>query len=370
MAEIDVFWHDDALLHETGEGVFEHPPSPLIEVPELHPENDVRIRNIRSALRNGPIAPRLAWRDGRRATVEELEMLHDPAYVEEVRRFAESGGGVLAWSTVVSPGSWNASLAAAGTALRACEAVLDGECRISYALVRPPGHHAQPAQTDGYCLFGNTALAAELATRRGCKRVAVLDWDVHHGNGTQECFYRRADVLAVSLHMPHGSWSDAHPQTGSPLEAGLGDGTGFNVNVEMPYGSGDLAHVAAMERIVEPVVDLFAPDLIIVAAGQDANQFDPNGRQCVTMGGFRQLGAIARRLADRHCEGRMVIVQEGGYARSYSGLCMHATLEGVLGVQDGLLADPMGYLPDDPGRADASIAAARGSLARYWSLSR
>jgi acetoin utilization deacetylase AcuC-like enzyme len=368
MSEITVFWHEDALLHDTGEGVFEHPPSPLIEVSELHPENDVRIRNIRSALRHGPIAPRLDWRDGRHATVDELEMLHEPAYVSQVREFCEAGGGVVAWSTVVVPGSWQASLAAAGTALAACQAVIDGECPISYALVRPPGHHAQPAMTDGYCLFSNTALAAELAIRRGCERVAIIDWDVHHGNGTQECFYRRPDVLTVSLHMPHGAWSDAHPQTGSPLEAGLGGGTGFNLNVEMPYGSGDLAHQAAMERVVEPVVDLFRPDLLLVAAGQDANQFDPNGRQAVTMGGFRTLGAIARRIADRHCGGRMVLVQEGGYARSYSALCMHATLEGVLGVTAGLLADPMAFLPDDTTRADRSIEAARGSMKRYWPL--
>jgi acetoin utilization deacetylase AcuC-like enzyme len=112
----------------------------------------------------------------------------------------------------------------AGTAIAAVEAVLDGDCLRSYALVRPPGHHAQPARTDGYCMFSNTALAAETALRRGVERVAIIDWDVHHGNGTQECFYDRGDVLSCSLHMPHGSWGPAHPQTGSTLEAGIGDG--------------------------------------------------------------------------------------------------------------------------------------------------
>src|SRR5439155_24479482 len=172
-----------------------------------------------------------------------------------------------------------------------------------------------------------------------------------------ECFYRRRDVLSVSLHMPHGAWSDSHPQTGSPLEAGLGEGMGFNLNVELPYGSGDAAYAAALERVAVPVIDRFAPELLVVAAGQDANQFDPNGRQCVSMVGFRRMGEIARRIADNHCDGRMVLVQEGGYARSYSALCMHATLEGVLGTGP-LLEDPMAYLPDDPSRADASIAAA------------
>src|SRR4051812_36202521 len=158
---LHVFWHDDALAHDTGSGVFEHVPSPLIEVSELHPENDVRIRNIRSCLREGPISERLTWVDGRHATVDELEMLHDPAYIEQVREYCEAGGGVIAWSTTVSRGSWPAALSSAGTGIAAVDRVLDGTCDASYALVRPPGHHAQPAMTDGYCLFSNTALAAE-----------------------------------------------------------------------------------------------------------------------------------------------------------------------------------------------------------------
>ena len=190
---------------------------------------------------------------------------------------------------------------------------------------------------------------------------------MHHGNGTQECFYDRADVLAISLHMPHGSWSEAHPQTGSHLEAGIGAGAGRNVNVELPYGSGDAAYLAAMEQVVAPVVDAFHPDLVMVAAGQDASQFDPNGRQCVSMAGFRGMGAIARSLADRHSDGRLVLVQEGGYGRSYSGLCMHATLEGVLGT-GALLDDPMAFLPDDADRADAAIAAVRSAIAPHWDI--
>jgi len=146
---IQVFWHDDALLHDTGSGVFDHPASPLFEVPELHPENDVRVRNIRSCLRDGPIAPHLTWRDGRHATMAELELLHDPSYVQQVRAFCEAGGGQIVWSTVVVPGSWPAALSSAGTAIAAAEAVLQGPPAIAYALVRPPGHHAQPAQTDG-----------------------------------------------------------------------------------------------------------------------------------------------------------------------------------------------------------------------------
>jgi acetoin utilization deacetylase AcuC-like enzyme len=364
---VHVFWHDDALLHDTGSGVFEQPPSPLLAEPELHPENAVRVLNMKAILERGPLAEHVRWREGRHADPKELGLVHDPAYVESIRRFCADGGGILTWSTPVSQRSWEAALAAAGTTLAATEAVLAGEAAVAYALVRPPGHHAQPAQADGYCLFSNVALAAEHARRSGVERVAVLDWDVHHGNGTQECFYDRSDVLTVSLHMRHGSWGPAHPQTGAPDEVGRGPGEGFNVNVELPPGAGDRAYLRALEDIVVPIIDGFGPQLLLVACGQDANQFDPNGRQCVTMEGFRQLGRAVRELAARHCEGRIVLAQEGGYARSYSAFCLHGTLAGVLGVEPGL-DDPCAYLPDNPAHADRELAAVRSALSAYWPL--
>jgi len=364
---MDVFWHDDALRHDTGSGVFEQPPSPLLDEPELHPENGVRLRNMKAMLERGPLAGSIRWREGRHASEEELALVHEPAYVDSVRQFCAGGGGLLTWSTPVVEESWPAALAAAGTTLAATKAVLSGESGIAYALVRPPGHHAQPAQADGYCLFSNVALAAELSRRDGVTRVAVLDWDVHHGNGTQECFYDCDDVLTVSFHMRHGAWSDAHPQTGAPDEVGRGTGAGFNVNVELPPGTGDGGYLRAFEEVVAPIVDAFAPELVLVACGQDANQFDPGGRQCVTMDGFRRLGAATRELAERHAGGRIVLAQEGGYARSYSAFCLHATLAGILGEEQGL-EDPCAYMPDDPGHADRAIADVRAALAEYWDL--
>jgi acetoin utilization deacetylase AcuC-like enzyme len=364
---LDVFWHDDVLLHDTGRGVFERPATPLLDEQEPHPENAGRIRNMKAILERGPLRTLVRFRDGRRATPDELELVHQASYLDSIRRLCEQGGGLLTATTPVSRHSFDAARAAAGTALAALEAVLTRECLDAYALVRPPGHHAQPAQADGYCLLSNVALAAELARRRGVGRVAILDWDVHHGNGTQECFYQRADVLTVSVHMRHGAWGDSHPQTGAPDEVGAGPGAGFNVNVELPPGTGDCGYARAMEEVAMPIVDAFGPQLILVAAGQDASQFDPNGRQCVTMAGFRALGASARALADRHCSGRLVLVQEGGYAPSYAAFCLHATLEGVLGLEPSL-EDPCAYLPDDPNRGREEIAAARAALAPYWDL--
>ena len=362
--ELAVFWHDDALRHDTGSGVFEHAPSPLIAESELHPENALRVRNMQSILERGPLHEHLLFRGGRHAEADELALVHDEDYVESIRAFCAAGGGLLTWSTPVVGASWDAARAAAGTALAAAGAVLDGGPSLAYALVRPPGHHAQPRQADGYCLFNNVALAAELARRRGVERVAVLDWDVHHGNGTQEVFYGRADVLTVSLHMRHGAWGPSHPQTGAPDAVGTGAGEGANVNVELPLGAGDRGYLEAMDEVVVPIVDAFRPGLLLVAVGQDANQFDPNGRQSVSMEGFRRLGAAARSLADRHCDGRLVLVQEGGYARTYSAFCLHATLEGVLGVEPSL-EDPCAYLPDTV-VVDDALAAVRSALGRYW----
>jgi acetoin utilization deacetylase AcuC-like enzyme len=364
---LDVFWHDDVLAHDTGSGVFEHPPSPLMAEEELHPENAVRLRNMKAILERGPLADHIRWRGGRHAERHELELLHHGPYIDSVRECCEAGGGLLTSSTPVSPGSWPAALAAAGSTLAAAEAVLDGETTAAFALVRPPGHHAQPAQADGYCLFNNVALAAELARRRGVDRVAVLDWDVHHGNGTQECFWERSDVLTVSFHMRHGAWGPSHPQTGAPGELGAGDGTGFNVNIELPPGTGDGGYAKAFEEIAAPIAHRFEPELLLIACGQDANQFDPNGRQCLSMEGFRRLGASAREVAERHCGGRIVLAQEGGYARSYSAFCLHATLAGALGLETAL-DDPCAYMPDDPEHPGREIALVRAALDPYWAL--
>jgi acetoin utilization deacetylase AcuC-like enzyme len=187
------------------------------------------------------------------------------------------------------------------------------------------------------------------------KRACVIDWDVHHGNGTQEGFYADPDVLTVSMHMDHGAWGPSHTQTGGADEAGTGAGRGANLNVPLPCGRGDAAYARAFDEIVAPAVRAFAPELIVIACGQDANQFDPNGRQLVTMAGFRALGERARALADDLTGGKLVLVQEGGYAVSYAALCLNATLEGVLGTGE-TIADPIGFMPEATDDLDAVIA--------------
>ena len=365
--EIDVFWDARVLDHDTGFGFWEAAASELLDEDERHPENAVRIRNMKSVLERGPVAGRVRWRAGRPATEEELTRVHDPAYVHAIRELCASGGGRLTSTTLVSGGSWEPLLAAAGTCLAAADAVLDGAATTAYALVRPPGHHAQPAQADGYCAFSHAALAAQRARDRGVERVAVVDWDVHHGNGTQECFYGRADVLTCSIHMAHGAWGPSHPQTGAPDELGAGPGLGHNVNVELPVGAGDRAYADALEKVIAPVLRAYRPGMIIAASGQDAATFDPNGRHNVTMAGFHRVGTLLGALARELTDGRLILTQEGGYARSYAAYCLHATVEGLLGLPASL-PDPIAYVPDDLTRGDAAIAAVRAALAPHWAL--
>ncbi|KAG5566488.1 hypothetical protein RHGRI_002146 [Rhododendron griersonianum] len=359
---IHVFWHDGMMAHDAGTGVFDSGIDPgFLDVLEKHPENSDRVRNMLSILKRGPISPYISWHSGRPALIPELLTFHTSGYVNELVEADRNGGKMICAGTFLNPGSWDAALLAAGTALSAMKHILDGLGNIAYALVRPPGHHAQPTQADGYCFINNAGLAVQLALDSGCKKVVVIDIDVHYGNGTAEGFYRSDKVLTVSLHMNHSSWGPSHPQSGSVDELGDGDGFGYNLNVPLPNGTGDRGYEFALTELVVPAVEKFQPDMIVLVVGQDSSAFDPNGRQCLTMEGYREIGRKVRSLADKHSNGRLLIVQEGGYHVTYSAYCLHATLEGVLDLPHPLLSDPIAYYPDD----EAFSIEVIGSIKRY-----
>jgi len=265
--------------------------------------------------------------------------------------------GSDAWT---GPGSRAATLLAAGGVIAAVAAVLDGEVDNALALVRPPGHHAETDASMGFCLFNNTAIAARWAQRsHGVERVAVLDWDVHHGNGTEEIFLADASVLTVSLHQ--AGLYPAH--TGRVGERGAG---GANVNVPLPPGTGDHGYQEAFERVVEPALRRFAPDLILIGAGQDAAASDPLGRMSVTAPGFRLLADRAVALAGELCGGRLVAALEGGYSLEHLPLANLAILEGLMGVPPTFAEDPVGCdVPtalSEPARAAVAAAAQAAGL--------
>ncbi|NMM43738.1 hypothetical protein HH303_04565 [Rhodospirillaceae bacterium KN72] len=341
---LSVFWHPAVLDHDTGSGVLEAAAMPDLGIYEPHPESAERVRNIKTVLENGPLSSRIDWHDGRLADRAELERFHAADYLDRLQALDATGARVTG-TTVFGKGSWTPVLAAAGTTLAAMDHVRAGK-GPAYSLVRPPGHHASRTTTDGYCFVNNIGVAVEAAIASGLKRVAVVDWDVHHGNGTQTGFYDRGDVLTISLHMDHGAWEgDAHPETGQPDEDGVGLGKGYNVNIPLPLGYGDATYRMAFSNVVLPRLTDYKPELIVIAAGQDGNQFDPNGRMCLTMAGYHWMASRLREAAQELCGGKLLTVQEGGYARTYTAYCTHAALCGLIGAEIGI-DDPLAYLPD------------------------
>ena len=347
MAErLAVFYDDLVLNHDTGEGFFEAKASPHLPILESHPENGNRLRNMLGVLKEGPIAGSIDWYQSEPANRDDLRRFHTSEYIDGLAAIPVDESRAFTSTTVFGPGSFDICCMAAGLCIGAARHVYEGSCKQAYALIRPPGHHAQPAMADGYCFVNNIGVAIEYLREQGMQKAAIIDWDVHHGNGTEEGFYYDSDILTVSLHMDHGAWGDSHLQTGNLDEVGSGIGYGKNLNIPMPYGSGDIAYRTVFDEIIAPVVRAHEPEIIVIANGQDANQFDPNGRQLLSMNGFYQLGQRARQLAAECSQDKLLLVQEGGYAISYAAYCLHAALEGVLGHEPGL-SDPLAYMAEN-----------------------
>ena len=369
MTDLRVYYDDAALAHVPPDGEFDMPWSGRLAVREPHPDRRERVENVVAMVRN-ELGDRTTWADAEPATRAHLERIHEPDYVDSVREWAARGGGRITSETGGNAETYRAAVIAAGCAVAAAEHAVDaGASEVPYALVRPSGHHAQSSQTDGFCFFNNVAVAAAhlLATDRA-DRVAVLDWDVHHANGTQEIFYDRDDVLVVSLHNDHDSWDDeTHPQSCDLTERGDGDGLGYTVNVPLPAGTGDDGYRYALDELVDPVLDAFDPDALLVSAGQDPGTVDPLGRNVVTKAGFESLGARARTFADAYADGSLAFVQEGGYHVSHLAYATLGVLEGALECDTGV-EDPFAWLRGDTPSARSAVDSAIEAHGRHWPL--
>jgi acetoin utilization deacetylase AcuC-like enzyme len=262
----------------------------------------------------------------------DLLRIHDGAYLEHARRVDVAGGGWVGDHTWLSVGGFATAALAAGSCVAAVRAVLDGRVRNAYALVSPPGHHAHRDRAAGFCVLANAAVAAAHARSAGVQRVAVVDWDAHHGDGTQAAFWRSPDVLTVSLHQegpsrPGGAGADA---------VGEGPGRCANVNVPLPAGAGLGAYLHAFDAIAEPVLHAHRPELIIVACGLDASTLDPLARLSLHSDGYRELVGRLMAVADEHSDGRLVLCHEGGYAPVYVPYCGLAIMEELCGARTGV----------------------------------
>ncbi|MFD2740269.1 class II histone deacetylase [Sulfitobacter aestuarii] len=325
------FFSDERCFwHAGGNYAFTMPIGGLVQ-PQVGgglPENPETKRRLKNLLEVTGLMGELNLRSAEMAGRETLELVHPAAYLDEFKRMSDAGGGELGLRTPFAQGGYEIAALSAGLAVAAVEMVSRGALTNAYALSRPPGHHCLPNFPNGFCLLANIAIAIEAARAQGLvRRVAVLDWDVHHGNGTEAIYYARDDVLTISLHQEGNYPLD----TGALADRGKGAGEGYNINLPMHAGSGHSAYLHAMDRVVIPAIEAFKPDLIIVACGYDAAIVDPLARMQATAETFAAMTARIKTLAERLCGGRLVLVHEGGYSEAYVPFCGHATIATLAG---------------------------------------
>ena len=273
-----------------------------------HPERPARLEACQEALAEAGMADRFVQVPARPVTSEEARRVHNPAHLEKLQR-CRGESGYLDPDTFYSPGSHEAATLAAGGGVDLTREVLAGELGAGLALVRPPGHHAVPAGSMGFCLLNNVALAAAEARKQGF-RVAIVDFDVHHGNGTQDVFYEDAEVLFISVHRHGGGF---FPGSGATRETGHGQGAGATRNFPLPVGSGTGQYLEVFKQGIRPTLENFSPELLLVSAGYDAHERDPVGGMDVGDMGYRDMALRLADWAHTLCEGRWVAFLEGGY---------------------------------------------------------
>jgi acetoin utilization deacetylase AcuC-like enzyme len=340
-------WEELYGWHDTGTHVGFIRPGGLIQ-PFHHfesPESKVRLASLVEA---SGLARKLKRLTVTPASEEDILAVHTRRHLDHIRAgsASERGGDSGDGTSPFGPGGIEIGLLAAGGAIAAARAVVTGDVRNAYALIRPCGHHARPDQGMGFCMFANAAIAIEhVRHHHGVGRVAVVDWDVHHGNGTQEIFEDNPDVLTISIHQ-----DDLYPKgIGTLAERGRGRGEGANINIPLPAGTGNEGYVHAMEQVVLPALRRFQPELIVVACGFDPSALDPLGGMLVTASGFRRMTRLIVDAAETLCDGRLFMTHEGGYSPVHVPVCGIAVIEEMSGEKTEVvdfMADEYETLPD------------------------
>jgi acetoin utilization deacetylase AcuC-like enzyme len=309
----------------------------------MHPENPGRFQYF-NFLEAAPYANQMRLLQAEPAPQELVEAVHPARYLQALEQACQQGPGFVDHGdTYVTPASYKAALLSAGGGVGVVDAVLDGEAKVGFALNRPPGHHATQTQAMGFCLLNNIAIAARRALEKDCERVMIVDFDVHHGNGTQDIFEADPSVLYLSTHQ-----TGIYPGTGAVRERGLGAGEGSLVNIPLPAGTGDEGFHQLTERIMQPIADRFRPDLLLVSAGFDAHWSDPLAGLQLTTSGYHVLASSLKQMADTYSEGRIVFFLEGGYNPEALAHNVDAVLHALFTID--LKKDPLGPAPrSEPG---------------------
>ncbi|MFF2526920.1 arginase family protein [Streptomyces liangshanensis] len=321
--------HEICFWHDPGPGSGYVPVGPGVE-PLRQFAVDPDLRRAEGLVRAAGVMDHFRQVTPVPAKDDDLLLVHTPGHVERVEAASALGAGDAGVYAHVNYHSALAARLAVGACVQATEAVLAGEYDRAYCLVRPPGHHAEPDRAMALCLYNNVAVAARAAQRAGARRVLVLDWDVHHGNGIQRAFYDDPDVLYVSIHQD-GLFP---PASGLVTETGTGAATGTTLNVPLPAGSGHETYLAAVDRLVAPAARAFAPELILVAAGVDAGGHDPMGRMMCTSRTFHAMTSALCDLADELTGGRVVFAHEGGYSAWYQPMLVLGTASAIAGLPE------------------------------------
>jgi acetoin utilization deacetylase AcuC-like enzyme len=328
MRKTGFVWQERFMWHFNGPAMGSYPVRGDLQ-PGVHVENAETKRKLKNLLDAYEVTPALHALSFNEAGDDELLRFHTAEYIARVQHLSNSGGGDSGEYAPVGVGSAEIARLGVGGTSAAIAAVAKSDVDNAYSLTRPPGHHAERDRGRGFCIFNNIGLGVLSALDAGLTdRVAVVDWDVHHGNGTQQVFYDRNDVLTISLHQDMLYPADS----GQVDEVGEGPGEGFNINVPLPAGSGGDAYLAAFDQVVLPALQAFKPSMIVVACGFDASYFDPMSHMLLMANHFRQFTRKIMEVADELCEGRLVMNHEGGYSDFYVPLCGLAVIEELSGI--------------------------------------
>jgi len=339
MRKKTAFVYDESYFwHNAGGGALFEPAGGYIEE-NGSTETPNSKRRVKNLLERSGLIDELVRIKPIPATDEQLEYFHTRRHIEAVAEMSKIGGIDCGDSAIVGRGSYEIAKLSAGGAIQAVKAVVSGSVDNAYVLTRPPGHHAEADRGMSYCIFNNIVIAAKYAQNElGIGKILILDWDAHHGNGTEDAFYEDDSVLFISLHQER-----LDPvNRGDKEDIGALAGLGYTINIPLHAGSGDAVYKYAFEQIVIPAADKFQPELILVSAGQDANMFDPLARMMLSATGYRYMASQAKKVADKYAKGRLVCLHEGGYSEGYVPFCSHAIVEELSGITTDV-GDPFVY---------------------------
>lgn len=356
-------FHEDYVLHDTGNQTYALENKQSLDV-GLEFENHLRVRLIKEMLEKSGLLANMTTFVPKPATEVDLLRVHTQRHIDNMQEICRKELRVFGLETYGCRVSEEIARLSAGGALKAVDIAMDDdEMKQAYALIRPPGHHASSDQAMGFCLYNNVAVAARYALESyGLDRVAIVDWDVHHGNGTQDIFYQDKNVLFISIHE-----AGYFPlNTGNVEEVGDRGGEGYNVNIPLPPATGDAGYQYTFEKLVIPILEEYKPQLLLISAGQDPSGLDPLSRMMVMRPGFRYMARTLRELSEKVCEGRLVILQEGGYSLSYLPIATLGMIEGLMDCEVNF-HDPH-VIPNRPVTQELieAIETCEKILAPYW----